>query len=243
MFGEVTRGSLSESVAASIEEAILKGEVKQGEKLPSEQSLARQFGVSRNILREALRAVRARGLLDVRNGEGSYVARPDPTDLGAMLRRILLLSDTAINDYYELRLALEVKATELASLRAGPKHVQALESLQEEMGRSLDSREEMARVDYEFHLAVARASGNPLFACFLEPLRQPMTDMFHFAYPSAAGRAETLACHARIVKAIRGKDPKAAREAMGLHLSQSEANMAKAARRARKSARKESSAD
>jgi len=232
-FSEVTRGSLYESVAASIEEAILKGDVKQGEKLPSEQSLARQFGVSRNILREALKAVRARGLLDVRNGDGSYVARPDSADLGAMLRRVLLLSDTVINDYFEIRFALEVTASELASLRATEEQIGLLQSIVDQMAGVLTVKEELARLDFEFHLGVARATGNPLFPCFLEPMRQLMTDMFHFAYPDPAGLDDSLASHARIVRAIRERDPGAAREAMSRHLQSSVTNVAQIVHRSR----------
>jgi GntR family transcriptional repressor for pyruvate dehydrogenase complex len=130
---EVTKASLYESVAAAIEKAILGGELKPGEKLPSEQSLAAQFGVSRNILREAIKAVEAHGFLDVRNGDGSYIARPNLADLGGMLNRFLILSDTAVIDYYQIRFALEVKACELAALRATNEDGEALAILVEKM--------------------------------------------------------------------------------------------------------------
>ena len=138
----VEKSNKHEIVAAALEEAILKGELKVGEKLPSENSLATQFGVSRNIIREALRDIQARGLLEVKNGAGSYIARPTSTDLGDMLNRLVALSDSAIKDYYEIRFALEVKACEIAAQRATDEDILELEKIIEKMKNNVMKREE-----------------------------------------------------------------------------------------------------
>jgi DNA-binding FadR family transcriptional regulator len=224
-FAGIAKSSLYESVAAAIENAIMSGEVKLGEKLPSEQSLAQQFGVSRNILREALRAVKARGLLDVRNGDGTYISRPDSADLGDMLNRVVTLSDSTINHYYEIRFTLEVKACELAAQRATREDLRELESLVSRMGKNGAIKEKVTQLDYEFHLGVARATKNPLFPSFLQPLKKLMTGMFYYAFPSTEGRHDALRCHLEIVDAIRRKDPALAGAAMRRHLESSENNI------------------
>jgi GntR family transcriptional repressor for pyruvate dehydrogenase complex len=231
-FSVVSKSSKHEIVAAALEEAILRGDLKIGEKLPSEQSLAAQFGVSRNILREALRDVKARGLLDVRNGDGSYIASPALTDLGDMLNRFIVLSDTAIEHYYEIRLALEVKACELAAIRATPEDIENLEALCGKIEKNLEFKEELTRLDFEFHLSVNRITQNPLFGCLLQPLKNLMIYMFDCAYSQAAAE-EALYGHKLIIDALRARDSELARAAMTRHIEFSESNLASIMRRSK----------
>jgi len=170
-FDTVLKSNKREIVAAALEKAILSGELKIGEKLPSEQNLAFQFGVSRNILREALNKIEERGLLEVRNGTGCYIAMPTSTDMSDMLTRLVVLSEPAINDYYEIRLALEVKACELAAKRAIDDDISELEIVLEKMKTKTTKKSEFGRLDCEFHFVIAKATRNSLFSSLLQPLK------------------------------------------------------------------------
>jgi DNA-binding FadR family transcriptional regulator len=224
-FLTVLASNKHEMVAMALEKAILSGQLKIGEKLPSEQSLAGQFGVSRNIVREALRDVKARGLLEVKNGAGSYIASPTSTDLGDMLNRFIVLGDTAIDDYYEIRYALEVKACELAAVRATKEDLDGLEAIARKMEKSLRMREDLTELDFDFHFAIAKATKNPLFSSLLQPLKSVMTYVFNRGY-SPLALEEAVDGHVRIVAALREKNPELARTAMTRHIAVSESNLA-----------------
>jgi GntR family transcriptional regulator, transcriptional repressor for pyruvate dehydrogenase complex len=230
-FTAILKTDKHELVASALEKAIMDGELKVGEKLPSEQSLAGQFGVSRNIVREALRDVKARGLLEVRNGAGSFIARPTWTDLGDMLNRFLTLSDSAINDFYEIRFTLEIKACELAAERATEEDLARLEAIIREMERSLDAREVLTSLDFDFHYVIAAATKNPLFGSLLRPIKSIMTAMLNYSYSNPA-RDEALEGHHAIFDAMKKRDPKLAAAAMARHLENSEVNLTNLARRA-----------
>jgi GntR family transcriptional repressor for pyruvate dehydrogenase complex len=210
-------------VASAIEEAILSGNLKVGEKLPSEQELADQFGVSRNILREALRDIKARGLVEIKNGAGIYITKPTSADVEGMLNRVVVLSDSVIKDYYEVRFALEVMACELAAQRISKEEIQELKNIYDAMKKNISTRDELTRLDFEFHNIITKATNNNLFCSFLQPLQNIMTYMFNQSY-SAASQKEALEGHNNILAALIKKKPELAREAMINHLRNSERN-------------------
>jgi GntR family transcriptional repressor for pyruvate dehydrogenase complex len=223
-FAKIQTNNKHEMVAASLEEAILCGSLKVGEKLPSEQSLADQFGVSRNIMREAMRNVKARGLLEVKNGDGSYITKPKSTDLSDMMNRFMVLNDLTIRDYFEIRSVLEVKACELAALRATEEDIENLENIVCEMRSNLHVREKVALLDFKFHQTIASVTKNPLFSSLLQPLKSIMINLFDYAY-SARALEETKNGHMRIIEALREKNPELARAAMTRHIEVSESNL------------------
>jgi GntR family transcriptional repressor for pyruvate dehydrogenase complex len=210
-------------IASAIEEAILNGNLKVGEKLPSEQRLADQFGVSRNILREALRDIQARGLVEIKNGAGIYITKPTSADVEGMLNRVAVLSDSAIKDYYEVRFALEVTVCELAAQRITKEKIQELKNIYDAMEKNISNRDELTRLDFEFHNIITKATNNNLFCSFLQPLQNIMTYMFNQSY-SAASQAEALEGHKNILAALIEKKPVLAKEAMINHLKNSERN-------------------
>ena len=210
-------------VASAIEEAILNGNLKVGDKLPSEQKLADQFAVSRNILREALRDLKGRGLVEVKNGTGIYITKPSTVDVEGMLNRIVVLGDSVIKDYYELRFALEVTACELAAQRISKEEIKELERIFTEMKKSVSDREELTRLDFEFHKIITRATNNNLFQSFLQPLQSIMFDMFNQSY-SKASQKEAVEGHEKILFALKKRKPELAKEAIITHLKNSERN-------------------
>jgi len=125
----IDRKGLSEAIADRLEQMILSRELRVGERLPSEHSMAEQFEVSRNILREALRILSGRGLISVRNGDGVYVTRPRDSELGQMMNRYVRLGGVSIEQIYEMRLALEVAACCRAAQRRRSSQLKEMEAI------------------------------------------------------------------------------------------------------------------
>jgi GntR family transcriptional repressor for pyruvate dehydrogenase complex len=222
-FSTVTTTDKHTVIAAAIEEAILNGNLKVGEKLPSEQELADQFGVSRNILREALRDIKARGLVEIKNGAGIYITKPTFADVKGMLNRVVVLNAAAIKDYYEVRFALEVTVCELAAQRIKDEEINELKKIYDAMKKNVSNREELTRLDFEFHNTITKSTNNNLFCSFLQPLQSIMTYMFNNSY-SAASQKEALEGHKKIITALAKKKSDLARDAMINHLKNSERN-------------------
>ena len=115
-----TRVNLYEQIADHIEKQILisgSAEWKEGERLPSEQELAGQFAVSRNVIRETIKVLKERGLVDPRNGVGAVITKPDQQKLSSMIYRYVLLQEMDPEEIYDVRCLLEVYSAQLAAER------------------------------------------------------------------------------------------------------------------------------
>src|SRR5690554_5213874 len=112
---QISKINLSETIADKIEEMILDNTLKEGHKFPPETELAEYFGVSRNILREAMRGLKERGLIRVHSGKGVFVTRPKGKVLGDTFTRFIKLTDISLKNVYEFRSALEVSVCGLAA--------------------------------------------------------------------------------------------------------------------------------
>ena len=144
------RASLHEGIAAQIEKAILSGELESGARLPSEDALAKEFGVSRPIVREALARLRDRGLVKTLTGSGTFVQQPDTDHLAQALLRHLREARTdsqSIRNLYEARIAIETMSAQLAAVRANDRdraeilhHLTAMREVQDDRKRWTDGR-------------------------------------------------------------------------------------------------------
>ena len=128
MFEKIHRQPLSEVIAGTIEEAILSGTFAIGTQMPSEPAMSKQFGVSRNVVREAYKILQERGLLDIQDGNGAFVAQPDTTLTKNALGRYIRLigADSALDSIFESRIILEGSNARLAATRATPQEIEKL---------------------------------------------------------------------------------------------------------------------
>lgn len=218
--------SLTERVIDSLKRELLSGALRPGDRLPTEQELVRQFGVSRTVVREAIAALKADGLVETRQGRGATVAgdphrqpfRVDASRLGSIEMVVSLM---------ELRMAVEVEAAAAAAVRRTPDQLAAIAAALERIDRAVARGETAADEDFDFHVEIARAAGNPYFAEFLRFLgrliipRQSVRAQI--AEPEARRRYLALVQreHRRILARIEAGDPRAARDAMRRHLSNS----------------------
>jgi GntR family transcriptional regulator, transcriptional repressor for pyruvate dehydrogenase complex len=226
-FKKIERQRLSEQVAREIEEAIIAGTFAVHSQLPSEQQLANQFGVSRNVVREAFKFLQERGLIQILNGSGAYVSQPNTEATSNALGRYLRLigADSSIDSLYEARRILEGSNARLAAQRADQPDLEQLEDCLVRMRQHAGSIDKWSEADLDFHLSVARATHNPLLSVLLEPLVDQLRGVIAEGYlvPGAVDRG--LEAHIRILDSIKNREPEQAYEAIMDHLSDSEARV------------------
>lgn len=211
---------LSNQVYEAILTEIVQGRYPEGSKLPPEASLAQEFAVSRPVVREALARLRDDGLIQPRQGAGSFVLRrPDK----ALLRFAPIGSIADIQRCFEFRLAVEATAARLAAGRCDAAALKTVEAALHSHNEAISSGTLSVESDFAFHTAVADASGNPFFSTTLRSLEEPAkTAMLLNRQLSLYNPAERLtlvqAEHGEIFKAIRAGDPDAAYQAMRRHI-------------------------
>jgi DNA-binding FadR family transcriptional regulator len=217
---------LSRGLFDQLAEEIKSGRLGPGERLPTEQELTRAAGVSRTVVREAVAALRAEGLVVTRQGVGAFVsAEPQRAPFRIEPERMQSLGD--ILNVMELRLGVEIESAGLAAERAGKAQVRAIGAALEAIERASAQGRTAVDEDLAFHRAVAEATGNPEFARFLQFIgRHLIPRRTVSGLPERmGGRRAYLALiqeeHRRIYEAIRAADAKAARDAMRRHLTRS----------------------
>lgn len=224
MFGKIERQRLSELVAQQIESAILSGDFAVGSQLPSEQQLADEFGVSRNVVREAFKLLQERGLITISNGSRAGVAEPSAgattTALGRYLR--LIGATSALEALYETRRILEGANVRLAVERADAADLEELASCLQRMRDHAGSIERWAGADLDFHLALARATHNPFMSVLLVPLVEQLREVMAEGYYAPGGSEAGLAAHTALLAAIERRDADAAYQIIVEHLQNSE---------------------
>ena len=211
---------LYEQIADSIEEAIIyKGEAAS--KLPSEMALSAQFGVSRTIIREALKLLQARGLVDIRVGGGAFITKPESEDVSELLLRIVQMDRIEDKDVYEIRIILEVAAIREAAARISDKELELLDSQVDGMEAAKGDLAKRVEMDCEFHCLIAKYSGNSMLSLLVESMTGVLRKFIIAGIKSPGGNEDGIEKHRAIIAALRTRDPEAAVQAMTAHLDRS----------------------
>lgn len=201
------RSALSEQVIAELRAQITSGEWPVGSRIPTEPELVEQLGVARNTVREAVRALAHNGLLDIRQGSGTYVVAT--SELAGVMQRRFAAADP--RHVAELRATLESSAAELAARRRTERELKQLETLllrRDEAWESGDT-EAFVTADATFHLAVVAASHNDVLTALYADLGEVLRDWLREDVGEVMA-AETYMEHGRLVDAIRAGDAGAA---------------------------------
>lgn len=206
----VAQRTAAEHVRSQLIGLIESGEFAVGQRLPSEAELAQSFAVSRSVIREALHSLNALGLTRSYAGKGTYVdAQFSPSQL--------LTGQYLPRDLHEVRQTLEVPVAQLAAERRSSADLKVLAELLEKF-RVTEDPQERVGIDADFHVAIATATGNPLFPRLVAELRSVLQDQA-LSVAVIAGRAAQAADeHAAIFEAIKARQGVDAAEAMRLHL-------------------------
>lgn len=218
-----TTQTLSQKIERNIERAIREKKLPIGAKLPSERELCEMFAVSRTALREALRRLSARGLIEIKKGSGMIVTKIELKDAISSLNLYydLKFDENLISQIIELRLAFEPEIAKMAALNRTEEDLQNMEANLIEFAKcNPDNTQLESDIDNRFHLAVARATENPFVIITMEPVHNLLPRMRNFIYANIEGEKEiTLGYHKEIVNAIRERDAERAYEKMQAHLN------------------------
>jgi GntR family transcriptional repressor for pyruvate dehydrogenase complex len=223
----VGRTSVLDSVSERLEDVIFDS-FEPGDTLPSEGKLAEALGVSRLTVREATRALEARGLLEITQGRRPRVAAPNGALVGDFFKLAVRRDPRALLDLLEVRRALEVHIATLAAKRAGQGELADLEMSINAM-RAADGFEAFHAADLRFHENLAAASGNRLLVflieAFADPLRASRQRSFVGHQARGGGISDVIQQHQTILDAVTARNPKAAAQAMRDHLQQTEQDL------------------
>lgn len=217
---------LSEQIANYLEEEIIASG-KVGDRLPSEQHLADRFEASRTIVREALKILRARGLIESRTGSGAYITRPDVQDLSHMVTRIIRMNDINYADIYDVRYYLEAAAVRAVAERADEDELKTLDTILVRLRNYNLGVLERRDLDFEFHKSIARISGNPLLALLVETMANVFKEVIKIGIFVEGGIDDAIVRHQRILDALHARDAVLAEKMMYEHLEQSRENYRK----------------
>lgn len=213
----VRRIGAMEAVLAHLRDAIERGEHAVGDKLPAEASLAKEFEVSRSVVREALRGLQALGLTASKTGKGTFVVANRPVDNP-------VFGPYSARDILEVRRHVEVPAASYAAQRHTSDHLDALTELVERMEQETDNTAWVA-LDSLFHITIAQASGNPVFGKVIEEVRDALARQSTLLNQLADRRAASNVEHRILLEAIGRGDELAATEAMTQHLTRVESTL------------------
>lgn len=211
-------------LAGELARMIRDGNLVAGDRIPAERELAELVGVSRASVREALRELELRGMLDRRPGRGTVVTDAPRPELDAGLLGSVDVAGRMLREVMDLRAVVEPPITERAAARGTAAEVEALRALLEDGEDAAQggagAYRRYAVLDVEFHLALARMTHNPLLDKLLAVTNEWMAPSRQAALQSARRIEVSLAAHQRIYAAVAGRDPDGAAAAMREHLHQ-----------------------
>jgi GntR family transcriptional regulator, transcriptional repressor for pyruvate dehydrogenase complex len=234
LYRTIYSARLYEQIVEQIEAAIVGGELKPGEQLPAERELALRFGVSRTAVREAIKALREKGLVQPLSGRGTFVTNGKSQAMRQSFDMLVKFDgDEGSTDLAELRSILEPDIAALAAVRGEEQHFAALREAVSKMDASSDDADGFVEADLDFHLALAEAARNPLILSLIDSivglLREQRIGIFFVEGGPERGQHH----HKQILEAVVNRNGEAARQAMRAHLEQVREDSARAIREGR----------
>lgn len=200
---------------------LLSGELKAGDRLLAERELSLALGVSRPVLREALRSLAMLGLLDIQHGRGAFVRAADASVLGQALTLCLAPEPNILDDVLQARIAIECQAIRLACQRASERDLQGLAGMLDTLVDSLHDPEKGGRADYAFHLAIVKASGSSALMKIYEAI-SPLLMRSHVerrrdTFREPAITSHLVDAHRAVFLSLVQRDPDAAESRLREH--------------------------
>ncbi len=219
-FSGVSRPLLSDEVAERLQRAILSGIFKLGDRLPSEHELAQRFGVSRVVIREALRTLENLGIVAIKGGRtgGAFVASSDVRLFQRALLLNLRLHSLSVEELIEARLIYEPEVARLAAVRATADDLALLERILEQQREEVEHGYFAHPTNLSFHRAMAQATQNPLLEIVVQTVLELIRDrVARWTLPEGSWQ-RILARHERLYEALRGRESEEACRVMREHV-------------------------
>ena len=210
--------STKKMIISSLKDLINFKNLEPGDKLPSERMLSEKFNVSRGNLRDALQTLEYYGLVKSIPQSGTFVADIGITPLNGMIDDILSLPAPSFKELVEARIFLELKGVKLAAIRRTTDDLVRMENALRAYSDKVNAGEDAVQEDLLFHLAIARASGNPTLNTFMLKITPEIINNFEKHHVCDKDNAFIgIQEHNTIIDAIRDNDPDAAKDAMKKH--------------------------
>ena len=221
VYKAIQTSRLYEQIVKQIEDSILKGALKPGDQLPAERELALQFEVSRTAVREAMKALREKGLVEAFSGRGTFVTNGTSQTIRHSLDLMLKTGQLDRSPHLaEVREILEPEIAARAATRAQDQHLASMREAVAVMDQALRDPDAYIEADLDFHLSLAEAADNPLILSLIDSivdlLREQRLRIFYVHGGPERGQFH----HKRILQAVEQRDPEASRDAMRAHLQQ-----------------------
>ena len=216
-FTKIKFQSRSDLVVDKITNSIINGELSDGELLPPENQLCDIFGVSRSIFREAIRVLASKGLIEVKQGHGTFVRLPKINIPEEAVRNYLITNAFSLFQLMEVRTPIEVEVARLAAERRDEKHLNSMTKSLQIMHTPLGSAEVYSDADETFHKAIIAASGNAVFGIMIHSIMGNL----HISRQLAIrhfGIAVVIQEHEKIFEAIKNQKPSIAADKMKEHM-------------------------
>jgi len=210
-----------DSLADHFEISVLPQSNRSGEPLPSERGLSESLGVSRSLVREVLRGLEQRGLLEIVPGKGAYARTPSTTEVARAMRAAYSASNATARHLVEARITVETHTAMLAAKHATPSDLAAIRQALEDFNRA-DGLVAKAMADIAFHSLVARASHNPVLSTFFDSISTLVLEAMLLSLVDTAARVRSIPLHSAVLTAIEDGDAEAAGDAMSRHIRQTE---------------------
>jgi DNA-binding FadR family transcriptional regulator len=212
------QGRGRDALASHLLDEIMSGRWPVGTKLPPERHLAQSFGLSRPIVREVLRGLQERGLIEVAVGQGSFVRAPSTTDGARSLQSYYQRRNATAHEVMDARLMLETTSARLAALNADETELAALRRTLEDC-ENAENVVDGARLDLAFHGLLARASKNPMIDMMFASIAGYTFELMLRSHADPEVLRHGLPLHRRIADAVERRAPEAAEQAMREHLT------------------------
>ncbi|MFZ3333447.1 MAG: FadR/GntR family transcriptional regulator [Candidatus Acidiferrales bacterium] len=221
MYKVVRSSRLYEQIVQQIEDSILKGTLKSGDQLPSERELALKFGVSRTAVREAVKALHEKGLVEAYSGRGTFITNGTSEAVRQSINLMLRIDQTdGSENLAEVRQILEPEIAAIAATRIQAQQIALMREAFSVMNNALKDPDAYIEADLDFHLALAEAAANPLILALLDSIVGLLREQRIKIFFEEGGPERGQYHHARILAAIEKRDAEASRAAMRDHLQQ-----------------------
>jgi GntR family transcriptional repressor for pyruvate dehydrogenase complex len=221
MYKAIRTSRLYEQIVEQIEQSVRDGQLKPGDQLPAERELALQFGVSRTAVREAVKTLAEKGLVEAYSGRGTFITGNRQRGMRQSLDRLVDTSNPESSGYLvEVREIIEPEFSALAATRIDEQHLALMREAIAVMDRSMDDPDAYIEADLDFHLALAEAVANPIILALLDSIVAVLREQRSSIFGVEGGAERGQFHHKRILDAIERRDPVMAREAMRSHLTQ-----------------------
>jgi GntR family transcriptional repressor for pyruvate dehydrogenase complex len=212
------RSQLTQQVVDYVRGLIASGTLRPGDRLPAERELARELKISRSSLRAGIGFLSAMGVLKSRHGAGTFVSSGPPALDSSSLSVLGELHGFLPWQMFEARLVIEASVASLAAERASDEHIAELAEEVAEMYAALADPQEYLIHDIRFHRTIARAAGNPILGALMETITANLYDGRRRTVQNSLDLKQSAEMHREIYRAIRSRNPEAARRTMQQHL-------------------------